>query len=304
MDRFSKHWRKTGFLAYLVPRADRFVTLSRGLVAKAMASMKQSVMSRPAPPLTGRRHGLRKLSPDLISKASDETASQVTRILLTFVGTATFCLLSLSLSDRALLTGKVDSITVPFAGPVSFSGFLVLGPIVLIVLPIFLQIYVEHSVRLDRIAGHMPVVRAPTLLPLQNPLIRFFSGIAFWLLLPLTMILFAWQGAIAGLLPVPVCLAAGVIIAHGMLPLRKVSWRSRALFSMGAAIFAGVVLLLFGPTIRRPFFLDCANLSAEVLTGRDLANAHLSFSNLSGADLSWKAICTISRAECIPLPAT
>src|SRR5262245_58491598 len=34
------------------------------------------------------RRGLRKLSPDLISKARDETATQVTRIGLTFLGSA------------------------------------------------------------------------------------------------------------------------------------------------------------------------------------------------------------------------
>jgi hypothetical protein len=45
------------------------------------------------PRSTSRRQGLRKLSPDLISKARDETAAQVRRIGLTFLGTAAFCLL-------------------------------------------------------------------------------------------------------------------------------------------------------------------------------------------------------------------
>ena len=41
------------------------------------------------------RRGLRKLSSDFIGKARDETATQVTRIGLTFLGTTAFCLLSL-----------------------------------------------------------------------------------------------------------------------------------------------------------------------------------------------------------------
>ncbi len=46
----------------------------------------------------GRRHqGLGPLSPDLIDKASDETDEQVVRLMLAFVGTAAFCLLSLAL---------------------------------------------------------------------------------------------------------------------------------------------------------------------------------------------------------------
>jgi hypothetical protein len=100
-------------------------------------------------PWTGRRRqSLRRLSPDLISKAAEDTAAQVTRIGLTFLGTAAFCLLSLLSPDTALLGGN-EKINVPFAGPVSFLGFMLLGPTVLIALRVFLQIYVEHSNRLD-----------------------------------------------------------------------------------------------------------------------------------------------------------
>jgi hypothetical protein len=108
------------------------------------------------PRSTTRRQGLRKLSPDLISKARDETATQVTRIGLTFVGTAAFCLLSLLSPDSALLGGS-ERINVPFAGPVSFFGFMMIGPLVLIVLRVYLQIYVEHSGRLDRLAQSVSV---------------------------------------------------------------------------------------------------------------------------------------------------
>jgi hypothetical protein len=104
--------------------------------------------------------GLRKLSPDLISKARDETATQVTRIGLTFLGTAGFCLLSLLSPDSALLGGS-EKINVPLAGPVSFVGFMLLGPAVLIALRVYLQIYVEHSARLDRLARSVSAVRAP-----------------------------------------------------------------------------------------------------------------------------------------------
>jgi hypothetical protein len=137
-------------------------------------------------PLTmGRnRQGLRKLSADLIDKASDETASQVVRLMLAFVGTAAFCLLSLLSQDIGLLASN-EKLTVPGAGPVSFFGFMLLGTTD----PdraagLYLQIYVEHSARLDRIAQRMPVVHAPTLAPLKNPLILGFSVLTLYLLLP------------------------------------------------------------------------------------------------------------------------
>jgi len=237
------------------------------------------------PRSTSRRQGLRKLSPDLISKAREETATQVTRIGLTLLGTAAFCLLSLLSPDSALLGGS-ERINVPLAGPVSFFGFMLLGPAVLIVLRVYLQIYVEHSERLDRIARSMSLVRAPTLVPLRNPLIRVLSGATFYLLLPLAMILFAWKAAVFpiwgwGLL----CVATSAIGSHVLLPFSRFSWRSKALLSVSAAIVAGGVMLGFEP-LRRPFNLYHANLSGQRLEGADLRNANLMYANLSNAILN------------------
>jgi hypothetical protein len=201
------------------------------------------------PRLTSRRQGLRKLSPDLISKARDETDTQITRVGLTFLGTAAFCLLSLFSPDTALLGGS-EKINVPFAGPVSFFGFMLLGPAVLIVLRIYLQIYVEHSDRLDRLARSVSVVRAPTLVPLQNSLIRLFSGLIFYILLPVAMMLFAWKAAAfpawgSGLFSV----AVAVIASHVLLPFSRFSWRSKGLLSVSAAIIVAGAMLGFGPLI-------------------------------------------------------
>src|SRR5262249_24774558 len=233
---------------------------------------------------TSRRQGLCKLSPDLISKARDENATQVTRIGLTFLGTAAFCLLSLLSPDSALLGGS-EKISVPFAGPVSFFGFMLLGPAVLIVLRVYLQIYVEHGDRLDRLTRSVSVVRAPTLLPLRNPLIRVLSGVTFYLLLPVAMVLFAWKAAVfpawgSGLL----CVATGVVVSHVMLPFSRVSWRSKGLLSIsaaiiGAAIIAGGVVLGFGPP-RRHFDLFRANLSGQWLVEQGFRKAHLAIPNL------------------------
>ena len=239
------------------------------------------------PRSTSRRQGLRKLSPDLISKARDETATQVTRVGLTFLGTAAFCLLSLLSPDTALLGGS-EKINVPFAGPVSFFGFMLLGPAVLIVLRVYLQIYVEHSDRLDRLARSVSIVRAPTLVPLRNPLIRVLSGLTFYLLLPVAMMLFAWKAAVfpawgSGLFGV----AAAVIAAHVMLPLSRFTWRSKALLSASAAVLAWVMMMILGlGPLRRPFDLERVNLSGQYLFGGDLRGANLFGADLSNAILS------------------
>jgi hypothetical protein len=236
-------------------------------------------------PLIGRKlQGLRRLSPDLISKAIDETRAQVTRIGLTFLGTSAFCLLSLLSPDSALLGGS-DKISVPLAGPVSFFGFMLLGPAVLIVLRVYLQIYVEHSERLERLARSMSIARAPTLAPFHNPLIRYFSGLNFYLLLPLTMLLFAWKAAVfpawgSGLLGV----AAAVVAIHLLLPLKKFSWPLKAFLSTCAAIVVFVSVAGYG-LARRPFNLFRGNLAGQWLVGEDLRGANLFAANLSNATL-------------------
>jgi hypothetical protein len=148
---------------------------------------------------------------------------------------------------------------------------MLLGPLVLIALRVYLQIYVEHSKRLDRLAQRVPAVRAPNLVPLQNRLMRFISGVIFYLLLPVAMMLFAWKAAV---FPVwgssLLCVAAGVIVSHGMLSLRSVSSRLKALLSAGAAILAGVVIFGFGPVRLRSFDLERMNLSGQWLVSHDL----------------------------------
>jgi hypothetical protein len=228
--------------------------------------------------------GLRKLSPDLISKARDETATQVSRIGLTFVGTAAFCLLSLLSPDSALLGGN-ERISVPFAGPVSFFGFMLLGPAVLIALRVYLQIYVEHSDRLDRLARSVSAPRAPTLVPLQNPLLRLFGGLTFYTLLPVTLTRFALKAAVFpawGSVLFGVAVAA--IASHVMLPCSRYSWQLRGVLSVSAALVAGAVAYDF-KFIHRPFDLHRANLSGQLLAGEDLHKADLRNANLKGADL-------------------
>jgi hypothetical protein len=242
------------------------------------------------PPTGSSGRGLRKLSPDLIGKARDETATQVTRVGLTFVGTAAFCLLSLLSPDNALLGGN-QTISVPLAGPVSFFGFMLLGPAVLIVLRVYLQFYVQHSDRLDRLARLVSVVRAPTFVPLHDPLIRLFGGFTFYMLLPVTMLLFAWKAAafpawgsrLFGL-------AVAVIASHVMLLFGKFSWRSKGVLSLSAAIIAGIIaggVVLHFELLHRPFNLFRANLSGQHLVREDLRKADLSQAKLTDANLGF-----------------
>lgn len=54
-----------------------------------------------------------------------------------------------------------EKLNVPLAGPVSFIGFIIVGPTVLLLLRAYLEIYIAHGKRLARAARLAPAKRDP-----------------------------------------------------------------------------------------------------------------------------------------------
>jgi uncharacterized protein YjbI with pentapeptide repeats len=100
------------------------------------------------------------------------------------------------------------------------------------------------------------------MIPLQNTLIRGFSGLIFYLLLPLTMLFFAWKAA--------------VFPAWGLGLLDRANLSGQWLVSndLRGAYLSGANLFL-------------ANLSYADVSGANLVQANLSGANLSIAFLSY-----------------
>jgi uncharacterized protein YjbI with pentapeptide repeats len=235
------------------------------------------------------RSTLRLPSRELIAAARDETAATIQKTMLAFAGAAIFCLLCLATPDVSILTNQ-QQIDVPFAGPVSFSGFIALAPIILIAMRIYLQIYVEHYRRLETITRRESANRMPTLLPLHNPLLRISAGFAFYGLLPLTLLLFTWKAAVLpAWIPALLAITTAVLVGHAILIVdRPWRWKGKivlvAAIITGAASFTASRILGFEP-LQRSFNLFRADLSHSWLVGRDLRGADLFGANLEGARL-------------------
>jgi hypothetical protein len=237
----------------------------------------------------------------MVAQAQNETSATIVKIMLTFVGAASFCLLSLLAPDSSLLTTGV-TLNVPFAGPVSFLGFMIVGPLVLIVLRIYLQIYVELMRRLEPIGQRLHPLRVPTLDVRRNALLRVFTGFVLYLLLPLTMLVFTWKAAVlVTWIPGLVSVTTAVTVSHVMLPLSW-PWRakmpslSKILLGLGIVMIpAGAILFILiqlgGESLQRPYNLFRADLSGQWLVsqhleGSDLMRANLKGAYLDGANLS------------------
>ncbi len=239
--------------------------------------------------------GLGGPTPEMIAQAQSETSATIVKIMLTFAGAASFCLLSLLEPDSSLLTNG-GRLSVPVAGPVSFLGFMIVGPLILIVLRIYLQIYVELMRRLEPIGQRLHPLRVPTLDVRRNSLLRGFTGFVLYLLLPLTMLAFTWKAAVlAAWIPGLVGVTTAVIVSHIMLLLRwpwrlKIPQRSKILLGLGVVIIpAGAVLVILasfgGELLQRPYYLFRADLSGQWLVKRDLPRAILEQAKLQGANL-------------------
>jgi hypothetical protein len=246
--------------------------------------------------------GLGRLPPEAIAKAQEDTLASIVRLMLTFVGAASFCLLSLLTPDSSLLTNGVR-LNVPFAGPVSFLGFIIVGPALLIALRVYLHIYIEHYRRLEPIGRLLRPIRPPTLMALKNPLLRFMIGLVLYALLPFTMIAFTLKAAVLSTwVPGLVFATYAVIVSHVLLWFtRSWRWRSRASLGLDVGIIFGIAVfstiatlavsvLLVGQSPRRPFDLFRADLPKQWFPDRDLSGANLIRANLAetnfaGADL-------------------
>jgi Pentapeptide repeats (8 copies) len=163
---------------------------------------------------------------------------------------------------------------------------------VLIILRVYLQIYVEHERRLDRIAQWIPTAQALTLTPDKNIILRSFRGFTFYLLLPLVMLAFWFKVAVFSRWGKAFFVVAIAVIAiHLTLPFRRLPWLSKVILSMAGAILAIAVITSFGNRLRRPFYLFRANLSDQWLVSVDLRGAELYYANLSRSQLlSWLAM--------------
>jgi uncharacterized protein YjbI with pentapeptide repeats len=253
-----------------------------------------------------------------LDSTAAETAATVTRTMLTLVGFALFCILTLLTPDVALLPGgrnlNVPLVNVPLAGPVSIGGFMLIGPFVLIVIRLYLEVYVQHyTYALEHPA---PMADRTLVTPHRHPFLRGAAWCVLYVAVPFTMGWFVWKDAVRldwdwqkFLL---LCATAVVTAYHiykvplpnalhlpwsryKVQPLNTLLLRSPRLSKALLSVFFTIVLVSItillmtlwykqGP-LSRPFNLHHADLSKRWLPNEDLASANLELANLKSANL-------------------
>lgn len=244
-----------------------------------------------------------------VTEALEKCSETVNRAMVSLLAVSLFCLLTtFGAADRSLIAPEA-SIKVPFAEvPISFVGFLIVAPLLLVILTIYLHVFYGYWRELDaerRAQGLTDTY--PTLFSIDRRVGRLLTAFIFYWLTPLALAAITWKAAARFEWGLPVALAT-VLLTAGLLFLQArrrgpprspkmhaVSLRLIALLMLAAAA-SGVVTyvdFLYGLNLRhgdyheRPLDLFRADLKDAWLVSGRFKGATLSLANLRGVDLSW-----------------
>ncbi|MDH3255095.1 MAG: pentapeptide repeat-containing protein, partial [Acidobacteriota bacterium] len=259
--------------------------------------------------------GLEALPADRIQQDFLDISSNIAKTLVTILAFSFFCVFTLlGAPDRELIAAGAQ-ITIPVAKVgVSFAGFLVLGPLLLIAFFLHLHIFVSYWLSLKAVADNPR--RGAYVFNLPFPSTRLLSSILFYWLVPIVIGVFAWKAApqpVAGRLLFLTFIATTTWSLWTQIRRTGISLRQWNLPRWALVASAALALVSSSGMFRRPDlyssirslrggmrlqgadlaghdlrdrFLESADLTDAVLQGADLNRASLSDAKLLRADLS------------------
>jgi hypothetical protein len=176
----------------------------------------------------------------------DENSKTVRRVFHTLAGTCLFCVVTLAGSpDSQLLTSEA-TVTLPILNfEMSFIAFLVVGPVLLIVLTVYLHIFVNHHRRF-KISD---AVTQPMLPNFGNVSAKVATWLLFYWMVPITLAVFAWKSwprPVAGISLLAGTL--GLVVILGFLQARRCpkSWRRWAFPSLVLSFCLSLIISFEG----------------------------------------------------------
>lgn len=231
--------------------------------------------------------------------ARAKTAAAFGKAMLSFLGLAAFCISSLSSPDVSLI-GESATVTVPFAGPMSFTAFMIMGPALLFLVHYYLRVQLRrwleivNAIAARSDAGEAAKMAGLVVTWLDHGSLRLVSLACYIALLPLLLAGFAYKAMAVPDIGRWVFIAAavaGVLTVWDLVSIVRPSsrtWRRRAAVLVAAAVALSLssATLSAPDRFRRPLNLFRADISGQWLVGADLRGADVRLANLSGATLA------------------
>jgi len=240
-------------------------------------------------------------------KALDDAVKKccgtVNRAMLSLLGLALFCVLTiLGAADRSLVE-PAATIKVPFVEThVSFVGFLVVAPLLLVSFAIYLHVFYGYWLDLDaRRRAEGLAETYPTLFTIDRRVARLLTALILYWIVPVVLATITWKASARLEWALPCAVVTG-LVTTALAVLRATrragsKWRYKQLVLPGLLYVLMIIApLLLGiralesPAIRhrleRPVNLFRADLKDAWLVEARLHRAQLGLANLQRANLS------------------
>lgn len=242
----------------------------------------------------------------IVLDAHQKYSETITKAMLTLLGIAFFCLLTVLGSPDRLLLAEDSTVKVPFAdAAISLRSFVIVAPLLLSVVTVYLHIFYGYWLELERErrqinqsligTGEQQIEGVPSLFYFSDRLPRFLTSLIFYGLVPLIFVRITWTALARPEIGRPLIYITGIVtlilvfLQIRRRPDNRRRWWSLLSFFMLALIIGLMVLSSFYRDIfRRPLNLFRAEMSKAWLVRMDMRGANASYANLQEAKL-WEA---------------
>jgi uncharacterized protein YjbI with pentapeptide repeats len=236
---------------------------------------------------------------DVVREVHKQYSETINKVMFTLLGVALFCLLTVLSSPDKLLLAADSMIKVPVAdAPLSFVGFIVVAPLLLVVLTVYLHILFRYWLDCEWERQYLnqklrpPIESIPTLFSFPDAVSRFLTGFIFYWLVPLVLGTITWKAWANRTMGLFLMYVSGVVtFALVVLQCRRRPDNQRLWWTL---LRYTILILIIGLMVRatfnsrsfqRPLNLFRAELPKAWLVGVNMSRASAGFANLQGTNL-------------------
>jgi uncharacterized protein YjbI with pentapeptide repeats len=234
-----------------------------------------------------------------VREAHKQYSETLNKTILVLLGVALFCLLTTLGSPDKLLLGVDSTIKIPFAdAPLSFFGFIVVTPCLLIVLATYLHVFYGYWLACERERQYLnqilipPIESIPALFSFPGVIPRVLTWFIFYGLVPLVLGVLTWKAwALPAMGRYLTYVVGFVIFVLVLLQFRRRSdnqWKWWTL--LGYTIIVLIIPIMVQVTInpqsfQRPLNLFRTEFPKAWLVEMNMRHVYASLANLEGANL-------------------
>ena len=241
--------------------------------------------------------------PEVVKTMHESYSKTINKTMLSLLGVGLYSLLAVASSPDKSLIATNSSIQTPLVGTsISFQGFLIVSPFLLVILIVYLHILFGYWLQLEKKRkdmneqslknGEPTIESVPAIFSFSDLLPRFVTNFIFYWFVPLVLCFLVYKAfALKEFIRPMFYVASFVTISLLFLQINRCPKERRRWWNTPRWILLALVVGYMGyfPSVsdsfRRPLNLQREDLHDAWLQGVDLTGADMSNANLKGANL-------------------